>query len=238
LEANIDVARNATVKIEYRFDLRVDGDDVKRGPCLNFLTVFEGPGGLVLENGLEITEVIRQGEAEKYHVEAGDGRLSLYCGSPYITLDPGVYNYVVKCVAKGDWRYSDGEAFGAFDITGPFSGLPIDRLNARVRLPEGVSASQFSAAVTGINADTPGYVSRNRGQELEVETSESLESEHTVFLNIVWPAEDFPRRSRWLQIMQQNPQLPIAVFAGTALLLVLGVMILRRLRRPAKSVDA
>ncbi len=236
LEVLAEVERDGTIEVEQRFSLQVDGEVIKRGPLLKFLTVFKGPGGLVLDNQMKILEVLRGGASEEFHETEADGLRNLYCGSPYVTLEPGVYDYVVRYSSKGDWIYRENSAYGAFDMTGSFSGLPIDQLSARVRLPEGVEATQFSAAVTGYSGEGAGYIAKQERGDLFIKTDQPLASGHTVFLNVVWPAGDFATRSRWLQVMQQYPKIPITVFAGVVLLWAFFLVLakgLRRARRPA-----
>ncbi len=232
LDVTVDVERDGSMEVRHKFDLQIDGKEIKRGPCLNFVTAYKGPGGLVLDMDMEFLEVLRDGEPEEHHEEVMYGHRSLFCGSAYTTLEPGIYSYEISYRAEGDWIFRGKNSYGIFDITGPFAGLPIDKVRARVQMPEGVRASQFSASLMGNTGEGSGFVSVDGGDKLVIETTQPLNRHHGVFMNAVWPAGDFAIRSRWGQVIRQHPRIPISVFVGTALLWALVIVLWRAWKRP------
>ncbi len=235
LDVTVDVGRDGSMKVRHQFDLQVDGEEIKRGPCLNFVTAYKGPGGLILDMDMEVLEVMRDGEPEAFHEEIKEGHRSIFCGSPFATLEPGVYQYEVAYRAEGDWIFRGKKAYGIFDITGPFVGLPIDKVRARVQMPEGIRAEQFSASLMGNVGEGSGYVAMDSGDKLVIETTQPLNQNHGVFMNAVWPAGDYATRSRWAQVIRQHPRIPISAFTAMALLTALGIVLLRAWRRPAQA---
>ncbi|MEM9280728.1 MAG: hypothetical protein AAGA96_02785 [Verrucomicrobiota bacterium] len=235
LQVTSKVDREGWVVTEKRFSLQVDGKDIKRGPCLSFLTVYEGPGGLILNNGLEVLEVTRAGNPEPYHLDHGDGFLTLFCGSSELELEPGIYQYMIRSRSRGSWKHLGEDSYGAFDITGPFQHHPIDSLDARLEFPENVEAKQFSAALMGHTGTGSGYEAGKDGSELWLKSTAPLSSNHAVFMNVVWPSSEFAHRSQWLQILQQHPRVPLSVFAATVLLVALMMLIRNALRVSPRS---
>jgi len=42
LDVTVEVERDGSMEVRHKFDLQVDGDEIKRGPCLNFVTAYKG----------------------------------------------------------------------------------------------------------------------------------------------------------------------------------------------------
>jgi len=143
---------------------------------------------------VEFLEVLLNDEPKEYHEEVRQGHRSIFCGSAYGTLDPGIYSYQISYRAEGDWIFQSSNAYGISDITGPFAGLPIDKVRARVQLPEGVLASQFSASLMGNTGEGSDYVSVDGGDKLVIETTQPLNRNHGIFMNVVWSAGDYATR--------------------------------------------
>ena len=108
LDVLIEVMRDGRVRVEQTFRLRTTGGTIQRGPVLHYLTVFRGPGGLVLDNGMEVEEVWRNGQPEPFRGVKDGGHLRLTCGSRDVFLEPGTHEYSIVSVARGDWRYENG----------------------------------------------------------------------------------------------------------------------------------
>lgn len=230
LSVLFEVSRDGSVAVEHRFRVHVAGRAIRRGPRLALLSTYEGPAGLALDRRHRDFAVWRNGESEPFHVEAGNGFRSLYCGDGDVLLEHGVHDYRIRYRADGDWMARGREAFGSFDVTGPFRGFAIDTVTATLRLPEGVSPDPFSAAVTGFADPGRGSESSLSDGELVVRTNGPLVPGHSFFLNAAWPAEGFANRSRWGEVLRQHPRIPLSVFAGGALVWALSVVLVRNIR--------
>lgn len=242
LDVLLDVGRDGQVRVEQHFDLRVTGASIKRGPVLTYLTAFRGPGGLVLENGLEVEEVWRNDLPEPFRVVNGGGQLTLTCGARETFLEKGVQSYTIVLTHRSDWKHEKGFAMAAFDVLGPLQSFPIDRARVRLRLPDGVDLERRTEVVrTPLGRLVPTESSETR-TELVVSAIEPLEAGSAFFVNAVWPIGGFAVRSQWGQVMTQHPRLPLAAFTGLILFAVLVLMIRRAGRRlregPAAPANA
>ncbi len=235
LKTEFLVLREGAVSVTQSFRVRVGRGLIKRGPVLNYLTVFEGPGGLILDNEIQFAEILRDGKEEPYHFEKGDGFTSLYVGSAEVELEPGDYTYLVTFRTEADWKERGGEFTGVFDVTGMLPVLPIDSAEARVILPEGVVISKFSPAVSGFESigkeDDPGFEMEVEGGAVTVRTTRALGDDRGFFINLAWPSGSFAVRSQWMKVMRQHPRIPLAGFSGMLLLWALVVILLRGFRR-------
>jgi len=218
LEVDYHVGRDGRVEVETRFSIPVDGDRIQRGPVLDYLTAFEGPGGLILNNRMEVLSLERNGEAEPFHTRDYQGILRIYCGDEETLLDHGLHEYRLRHRALGPWTYRDGLALAAFDVTEPFQGWVLREARVRLRLPEGVALEQYTPAVSGFGGTGLGYRAEEDARGVVVETVGPLGERNLFLLNAVWRSEGFVGKSRWLQVIQQHPRLPIS--AGVAAILV------------------
>ncbi len=230
LEVEYEIRRDGTVVFEQRFLLGVAGAAIRRGPLLSYLTVFQGPGGLILDNELEILDVRRDGEPEPFHVKRGEGFLSLYVGEPDRLLEHRDHRYLVRGRMEADWRRGEGEFSTAFDVVGSLPTLPIDEASVVVRLPEGVAPSRFTPSVSGVDPaaerNGPAWNMREEGRATVVRTTAAMGRNRSFFVNLAWPSETFATKSHWLKVMRQHPRLPLAGFS--AILLVWALLLLVR----------
>lgn len=221
------------------FRIRVEGEVFTRGPVLHFLTVFPGPAGLILDTGMEIDLVLRDGNPEPFRLEKGDGYLSLWIGSPDIKLEHREHTYTVTSRGRADWRQAGGELSGGIDATGYLPRIPIDRAEIIVSLPEGVAPTKFSPAVTGFEVrpepDDPGFETTRQGSRMTVRTTRPLGENHSVFLNLTWPSATFAGQSQWREVLRQHPRIPLAAFSGVLLLWALVLLLWRAADRRRRT---
>ena len=218
LEADYEILRDGSVRFEQRLVIRVAGEAIHRGPVLNYLTAFRGPGGLVLDSELEIEEATRDGSAEPFRIERRDGFVSLYLGSSERELEHRDHAYVVRGRMEGDWRRGEGVLSTAIDLLGPLPALPLDALEASLRLPEGVPFEHYAVAVTGASEEAerygPAYRAAVAGSQLTLRTTAPLAADRSAFVNVSWPSATFATRSQWPKVLKQHPRIPLA--AGSA----------------------
>ena len=235
LESVQEVRRDGTILIENRFTVQVDGDRIKRGPRLSFLTAYRGPGNLVLRKRVSDIELFRNGEPEPFHESKGDGHLSIFCGEKNVILEPGVHEYDFRCVVDGDWRIAGGEAVGSFDVSGPFQGFSIESARLILRFPEGIRVKKHAPAVFGSKGGMPGYEVKESGAELLVSTTSPLAENHSFEVRAIWPAAGFATHSRWGEVLRQHPKLLITALTAAVLFWILAILVVRLVRSPGKD---
>ena len=235
LDVAYEIKRDGTVTFEQRFRLGVAGVAIKRGPVLNYLTVFQGPAGLILDSELVILAVLRDGQPEPFRVDRNAGFVSLYLGSADHELDLRDHDYIVRGRMEADWIKGEGEFSTVFDLVGSLPTLPIDAVVATVKFPDGVPLSRYTPAVTGVVAGAeqsgPAYEAGFADNVLTVRTTAPLQIDRSFFLNLTWPSAGFATQSQWLKVMRQHPRLPLAGFSAILLTWALVLLVLRFLRR-------
>lgn len=234
LRAKYTIGRDGNLTVAQQFELQVDGNRFERGPCLSFLTVYQGPGGLILDNRMSIQSVRRNGNPEPYHIEFIDGMNLLFIGDEGAKLEHGIHQYEVEYSADGDWKSEKGSLAGAFDVLESFEKLEVDSASIQFEFPEGTEIRHASVALTGHEGVDRGYRFEVVPLGFTIETTGKLRHDHQFFLNLVLSEDGFVPESRWLTVMQQHPKLPISAFTGFALCWAL-VLILSRARQKRTS---
>ena len=231
LDVEIRPQRDGMVEVEQQFRLEVDGISIQRGPILNYMTVFESSGGLILDTGMEVVSVSRGGEEEPFQIATSDGTMSLLVGSKDVLLEPGPHDYIVRYRHLGSWKKEGRDLVASFDVTEAFQALPIDHVTARLILPEGATFLLRSAAVLGTVDDGPGFAMTLGERVMTVETTAPLKANNSFFLNTSWTGSGFSGMTKWMQILRQHPSIPLAVLASFILLFLLWMLISGGTRR-------
>lgn len=219
------------IEVEQRFRLEVDGVSIKRGPAMNFMTVFVSDSGLVLDVAMEITEVTRNGKPEQAKISTSHGTTTLLIGRKDVFLENGPHDYVVRYRRLGSWNRQGDQLADSFDVTEAFLRFSIDRFTASLVLPEGLEFTRRSAAVTGTTADGPGFKTTSREGVFTVETTAPLAPYHSVFFNTSWSAEGFSGKSRLRELFLQHPRIPMAAIGSGVMVLALWVLLVGGIRR-------
>ena len=235
LELDYEIHRDGLVTFEQRFRLGVAGVAIRRGPVLNYLMVFQGPGGLILETELEILEVIRDGVPETFRADRNSGFVTLFIGAPDRDLEHRNHDYVIKGRMREDWRRGEGEFSTVIDLVGALPTLPIDAAVATVRLPEGVPVLRYTPSVIGVDPDAerqgPAWRAEVAGNRILVEATAPMGENRSLFLHLAWPSATFATKSHWILVLKQHPRLPLAAFSGLVLCWALLLLVRRMLRR-------
>ncbi len=150
-ESDITVNADGWITVRETITVRSEAKKIKRGIYRDFPVRYTTPTGDRYRVDFEVVEVQRDGAPESYHVKSRGNDERVYIGRRETFLDPGVYTYRLTYRTHrqlGFFEYHD-ELY--WNVTGNRWAFPIDRIEARVTLPNTIAPEQI---------DTEAYVGR------------------------------------------------------------------------------
>lgn len=132
----IDVQIDRSIIVTETIRVKSESREIKRGIWRYIPTESRGDNGYAIDHGLEILEVLRDGEPDDWHSESEASGERIYIGNADVYLQPGIYTYKLK---YRTWRQvrdlpNDDQIY--WNATGNFWNFPIQTSVAQVRLPE------------------------------------------------------------------------------------------------------
>jgi len=144
----IDVQTDRSVIVTETIRVNAEGRSIKRGIFRLIPTHSKGDNGYTIDHGLEVLEILRDGQPDDWHTTSAEAGEIIYIGNADVFLDSGIYTYTIK---YRTWRQvrdlADSDQI-YWNATGNFWDFPIQAAVAQVRLPEGARI-QGTKAFTG-----------------------------------------------------------------------------------------
>lgn len=147
-DADILVGLDGRLTVTETLTVNCLGDQIKRGIFRELPLQESSPLGGARRVDYALSDVRRDGHPEPYHTERGQDALKVYVGDKNVFLDHGVHTFTMTYVTSPQVRFLDAVDEVYWNVTGNGWGFPIERVQARVRLPGGAPPLQ-TAAYTG-----------------------------------------------------------------------------------------
>ncbi|MBH0237522.1 DUF2207 domain-containing protein [Methylobrevis albus] len=117
----------------------VEGNTIRRGIYRDFPLRFEDAGGSIRRVGFDVLSVERDGAPEPYSVNTSGGDARIMIGDADVLLAHGEHRWTIRyATTRQIRRFADYDEL-YWNVNGNEWTLPIDRVIARVRLPDGVA---------------------------------------------------------------------------------------------------
>ncbi|SDT92628.1 DUF2207 domain-containing protein [Stappia sp. ES.058] len=142
--ATIEIAADGTLTVTETIRVRAEGDQIRRGIFRDIPLAIDTPNGRILA-GFDLLSVTRDGEPDGYRVNRGGGGVRIYIGREEVFLTPGDYTYKLVYETTRQIRFFEGYDEVFWNVTGNEWIFPIDTASARVVLPDGAVAQQWTA---------------------------------------------------------------------------------------------
>lgn len=142
--ATIEIAGDGTLTVTETIRVRAEGNQIRRGIYRDIPLAIDTPNGRILA-GFELLSVTRDGEPDGYRVNRGGGGVRIYIGREEVFLTPGDYTYKLVYETTRQIRFFEGYDELFWNVTGNEWIFPIDTTSARVVLPDGAVASEWTA---------------------------------------------------------------------------------------------
>ncbi|WP_299349297.1 DUF2207 domain-containing protein, partial [uncultured Maritalea sp.] len=141
----IDVQTDRSIIVTETIRVNAEGREIQRGIWRYIPTESRGDNGYAIDHGLEVLQVLRNGEPDDWHSETEANGERIYIGNADVYLSPGIYNYTLKYRTWHQVRDLPDSDQIYWNVTGNFWNIPINASVAQVRLPEGAHIQQTRA---------------------------------------------------------------------------------------------
>ncbi|MCY1708105.1 DUF2207 domain-containing protein [Pannonibacter sp. SL95] len=176
--STIAASSDGSLRVTEVIEVQVEGKQIQRGIFRDVPLLFEMEGGRIARAGFDLVSVQRDGEDEPYQVNSSDSGVRILIGQESVFLAPRRYTYRIVYDTTRQIRFF-GEADEIYwNATGNEWAFPIDQATARVVLPEGASALDWTAYTGPYGADGTDYAAyvENGGQAVVFSTTRPLKA--------------------------------------------------------------
>ncbi|WP_269583504.1 DUF2207 domain-containing protein [Roseibium sp. Sym1] len=220
--SDIDVDSNGTLTVTETIRVRAEGAQIKRGIFRDIPLTAEGANGRVYRVGFELLSVLQDGQPAPNFARQNGAGIRIYIGEESVFLQPGVYTYTIKYRTDRQVRFFDDHDEVYWNVTGNEWNFPIDEAVARVRLPEGVKATEWSAYTGPFGATGQNYTAKaeNGGSEVVFATTHPLSVREGLTVVVSMPVGAVSRPSSAQQMQYFLSDYRSELIGGGGLLLV------------------
>ncbi|MBN2010807.1 DUF2207 domain-containing protein [candidate division KSB1 bacterium] len=198
------------------------GDNIKRGIYRTFPTTYHDQYGNRIKVGFNVTDVLRDGRQEAYHIERESNGVKIYIGQQDVFLKSGEYTYTLSYQTTRQLGYFDDFDELYWNVTGTDWDFIIDEASATVTLPTDATVMNV-AGYTGYQDDKgQNYTVDQSSTQVTFTTTEPLQPRQGLTIAVSWPKGFVPvptTRDRVEFIIKDNPS------AGAGLIGVLVLLI-------------
>ncbi len=188
--SEIDVMPDASVIVTETITVRAEGNKIKRGIYRDFPTEYRTSSGHRYVVDFDLINVERDGHAEPHHVQRRSNGVRIYIGESDVHIPAGVHTYTLAYYTNRQLGFFADHDELYWNVTGNDWAFPIDRAEARVRLP---------ATVARVDVTVEGYtgVFASKGSDYAAEvdpdgralfhTTRTLRPREGLTIVVTWP---------------------------------------------------
>ncbi len=176
--SQIEVKTNGDILVTETITVQAEHEQIKRGIYRDFPTIYQTALLTKSTVGFEVTEVLRNGQAEPYHTENMSNGVRVYIGQRGRTVSRGEHVYRLSYRTDRQIAFLDDFDRFAWNVTGNDWRFPMELVTAEVRLPDGVSMSMVNTGVwTGFAGETSAaFTSEVNGNVISIRSTEMLQA--------------------------------------------------------------
>lgn len=162
-KSNIVVNADATLLIEEQIEVVCEGRTILHGLVREFPTRYRDSSGNNYVVGFKVQSVMLNGVPVQFWIESFSNGKKVYIGDKNILLSHGKHTYVITYTTNRQLGFFKNHDELYWNVTGNGWLLPIDKVEARVQLPEEIS-SEF----IGVEAYTGFRGQKNKDYEYRI----------------------------------------------------------------------
>jgi len=239
--SDIEVGADGALVVTEAITVRAEGDQIKRGIFRDFPLTARSAGGRLYRVGFNLLSVELDGEPVPHFTRGNNRGVRIYVGEENRFLSPGTYTYTLKYETDRQIRFFDSHDEVYWNVTGNEWAFPIDEALARVRLPEGVQAMEWTAYTGPFGATGQAYAAQTdaNGSEVVFTTTQPLQAGEGLTVVVTMPVGSVARPEGAEALVLFLRDYRADLIGGIGALLVLAYYLfawLRVGRDPAKGV--
>lgn len=187
--ADIHIENDGKIIVVETLEVRVEGDQIKRGITRNIPIVRPDERGVAEPAPITVISVKRDGKKEKYRSERNSRDLVLYLGSKDKILDPGVYTYEITYTSLNQIGFFEEYDELYWNVIGNNVIFPVRKFSASVYLPVGAEYLQGSCYTgsTGSRESACELEVSPDGSFAEITGTRALQPYEGFTVGIAWP---------------------------------------------------
>ncbi|NBN64368.1 DUF2207 domain-containing protein [Pannonibacter tanglangensis] len=155
--STIAASADGTLRITEVIEVQAEGREIRRGIYRDVPLLFEMEGGRIARAGFELVSVQRNGADEPHQVTSSDSGVRILIGQEEVFLPAGRHTYRIVYDTTRQIRFFGDADEIYWNATGNEWAFPIEQATARVVLPEGASALDWTAYTGPYGADGADY---------------------------------------------------------------------------------
>lgn len=202
-DADIHIRKDATVLVKEELFIECEHDQILHGIVRELPTIYQDNFGLQVMIDFNIKEILLDGKPTFYKTEQQKNGVAIYIGNEraYLTIGQHLFTIVYEINRQLGFFKNHDELY--WNVTGNGWQLPIDKVKARVHVPEGVDITTIQhEAYTGFYGQTGHYVEEfvARDGSVHFTTTRSFRPKEGLTIVIGWP-KGYVTYPTWLQYL-------------------------------------
>ena len=168
--------------------VRAEGKEIKRGIYRDIPRLQQSKWGLQKKKPFKVLKVQRDGKKEHYVTEKiGKGGIRIRIGQKDKFLKKGKHTYTITYRTGQQLHFEEKRDSLYWNVNGTEWGFPIDKVSAKVVLPEGIKATKVWGYTGKEGAKGEDYRAEITPQGANIETTRAFKKKENLTLVVEWP---------------------------------------------------
>jgi len=166
--SDIEVGADGTLTVTETITVRVEWNQIERGIYRDFPLTAKAASGRLYRVGFKLLSVELDGEPAPHFIRDNNKGIRIYVGEENRFVPKGIHTYRLRYETDRQIRFFDSHDELYWNVTGNEWSFPIDEVTARVVLPDGVRATEWTAYTGAFGATFQNYTAQPAEDRSEV----------------------------------------------------------------------
>ncbi|MEM9635953.1 MAG: DUF2207 domain-containing protein, partial [Pseudomonadota bacterium] len=220
--SNIEAAKDGKLTITETITVRAEAREIRRGIFRDIPLSAKGANGRTYQVGFKLLSVLQDGQPAPHFTRKSPNGVRIYVGEESVFLRAGNYTYTFVYETTRQVRYFEDYDEIYWNATGVEWAFPIDQAIARVVLPAGVKASDWTGFTGPFGSTDQNYdaFSEADGSEVVFTTTRALAPHEGLTVVVNMPVGSILPPSQAEQFQYFLTDYRYELIGGTGVLLI------------------